>query len=60
MKTGNFSITFGKVRKADFIARLLMWISAALMLAEMFTQNHGYATATYYIVAVNCVLLFIF
>lgn len=60
MKTGNFAITFGRVRKADFIARLLMWISAALMLAEMFTQNQHYATATYYIVAVNCVLLVIF
>lgn len=60
MKTGNFSITFGKVRKADFIARLLMWISAALMLAEMFTRNLQYATATYYIVAVNCLVLVIF
>lgn len=60
MKTGNFSITFGKVRKADFIARLLMWISTALMLAEMFTQSQRYATATYYIVAVNCFVLVIF
>ena len=60
MKTGNFATTFDKVRKADLAAKLLMWISAVLMLAEMFTQKLQYATATYYVVAVNCFVLVIF
>lgn len=60
MKIGEFAITFDNVKKVASIANALMWISAALMLAEMFTETQQHAEATHYIVAINCFVLVIF
>lgn len=60
MKTGEFAITFDNVKKVSSIANILMWLSAALMLAETFTENQQYETATHYIVAANCFILVVF
>lgn len=60
MKTGDFAITFDNVKKVASIANSLMWLSSALMLAEMFTENLQYATATHYLVAANCFILVVF
>ena len=60
MKTGDFAITFNTVKKVDCAANALMWISAALMLAELFTESQQYEDATNYIVAFNCFILVVF
>lgn len=60
MKPANFAIVFDTVKKFNRIAQILMWLSAALMVAEIITEKLQYTTITYYIVAVNCFVLVIF
>ena len=60
MKTGDYRITFDTVKKYDKISRILMWISAALMVAEIISENQQYTTITYIMVVINCFTLVIF
>lgn len=60
MKQAEFAITFDSVKKFNRTANALMWISAALMIAEIFTGNNQYTDVTHYIVASNCFILVIF
>lgn len=60
MNTDNFTLTFNSVKKYDRISKNLMWLSAALMVAEIFTEKLPYPTITIYIVAVNSIVLIFF
>lgn len=60
MNTENFILTFNTVKKYDRISKILMWLSAALMIAEISAEELLYPTITFYIVVVNCFVLIFF
>lgn len=60
MKTAEFRSTFDKVKTYDKISQILMWISAALMVAEIISEKQQYTTITYIMVVINCFSLVIF
>lgn len=60
MKTGDFANTFDSVKKVDQGIKVSMWLSAALMLAEVFAEKMKYENTTECIAAINSFILVLF